>query len=223
PPPGTDPPVPARCVLGRGAGGQVVIRSVAADGTPRGAEEVAADEHIAGIARFEAEHSPRWVFSDAAVWYPRLLAAGVTLERCHDLRLVHRILRHSQLVTDPGPLREATAWDTPLEPEEPRRDLGATLFDLDARPSAAHGVPDGIEETGAELERQLSAIASAEDPARLRLLLAAESAGALIAAELQAAGIPWDVAEHDRILEDALGPRPSPGTLPSQMVQVAAE
>ena len=57
----------------------------------------------------------------------------------------------------------------------------------------------------------------------VRMLAAAESAGALVARELQAAGIPWDVAEHDRILTEALGPRPSPGTLPAQMVQVAAE
>jgi len=221
PPPADRPP--DRCVLGRGAGGQVVVRSLAADGTVLAEEECAPTELLALVGRLEATHSPRWVWSDAAAWYPRLLAAGVTLSRCHDLRLVHRILRHSERVTAPGPLREATAWDTPLEPEEPRRDLGATLFDLEARPSAAHGVPDGIEETCAELERQQAATDSAEDPARLRLLLAAESAGSLIAAELQAAGIPWDVAEHDRILTEALGPRPSPGTLPAQMVQVAAE
>src|SRR5699024_6175257 len=107
--------------------------------------------------------------------------------------------------------------------EEPRRDRGATLFDLEARPSAAHGVPDGIEETGAELDRQLSAVAGAEDPARLRLLLAAESAGALIAAELQAAGIPWDVAEHDRILSAGVGPRPPPGPPPRRIVEPGAE
>ena len=223
PPPGTAAPVPARCVLGLGAGGAVVLRELAADGSVLEERTRAVQELPSLVAELEAAHRPRWVWSDAAAWYPRLLAAGVTLERCHDLRLVHRILRHSDLVTEPGPLREATGWDTPLEPEEPRRDLGATLFDLDARPSAAHGVPDGIEETCAELERQLSAIAGAEDPTRLRLLLAAESAGALIAAELQTAGIPWDVAEHDRILTEALGPRPSPGTLPAQMVQVAAE
>ncbi len=200
-----------------------MLREVASDGSVLDERTSTLDELPALVAELEAVHRPRWVWSDAAAWYPRLLAAGVTLERCHDLRLVHRILRHSELVTEPGPLRERTEWDTPLEPEEPRRDLGATLFDLEAQPSAAHGVPDGIEETGAELERQLSAIAGAGDPARLRLLLAAESAGALIAAELQAAGIPWDVAEHDRILTEALGPRPSPGTLPAQMVQVAAE
>lgn len=223
PPSGAAAPAPARCVLGRAAGGAVVLRELAADGSALGERTRAVQELPSLVAELEAAHRPRWVWSDATAWYPRLLGAGVTLERCHDLRLVHRILRHSELVTEPGPLREATGWDTQLEPEETRRDLGATLFDLDARPSAAHGVPDGIEETCAELERQLSAIASAEDPTRLRLLLAAESAGALIAAELQAAGIPWDVAEHDRILTEALGLRPSPGTLPAQMVQVAAE
>ena len=223
PPPATAAPVPARCVLGRGTAGRVVMRSVAADGAVLEDRECSLAELPVLVRELEEEHSPRWVFSDAAAWYPRLLAAGVTLSRCHDLRLVHRILRHSQLVAEPGPLREATAWDTPLEPEEPRRDHGATLFDLEARPSAAHGVPDGIEETCAELSRQQAATDSAEDPARLRLLLAAESAGALIAAELQAAGIPWDIAEHDRILTEALGARPSPGALPARMVQVAAE
>jgi DNA polymerase-1 len=199
------------------------VRGLAADGTVLHEQECAPEEVAGVVAALETAHRPRWVWSDAAAWYPRLLSAGVTLSRCHDLRLVHRILRHSQLVAEPGPLRERTEWDTPLEPEEPRRDLGATLFDLESRPSAAHGVPDGIDETCAELARQQAAIDGATDPARLRLLLAAESAGALIAAELQAAGIPWDVAEHDRILDAALGPRPSPGTLPSQMVEVAAE
>ena len=221
PPPGAAGP--ERCVLGRGDGGEVVLRELAADGSLLSERTCTIEELPALVAEREAAHRPRWVWSDAAAWYPRLLAAGVTLERCHDLRLVHRILRHSAFIAEPGPLREHTEWDTPFEPEEPQRDLGATLFDLDARPSAGHGVPVGIEETAAELCRQLAAIASAEDPARLRLLLAAESAGALIAAELQAAGIPWDVVEHDRILTEALGPRPSPRALPAQMVQVAAE
>ncbi len=199
------------------------MRFLAADGAVLSEESCEATVLHALVGRLEQESAPRWVWSDATAWYPRLLAAGVTLSRCHDLRLVHRILRHSDLVTVPGPLRAATEWDTPLEPEEPRRELGATLFDLDPQPSRSPGVPDGIEETCAELTRQQAAIASAEDPARLRLLLAAESAGALIAAELQAAGIPWDVAEHDRILTDALGPRPGAGSLPAQMVEVAAE
>ncbi|MCT4574466.1 hypothetical protein N3930_47000, partial [Bacillus thuringiensis] len=79
---------------------------------------------------------------------------------------------------------------------------------LDASSARAGAVPHGIEEALAELARQQAAVASAEAPSRLRLLLAAEAAGALVAAELHAAGIPWDTAEHERILTEALGPRP---------------
>lgn len=214
---------PAWCVLGRGDNGRTHLVMLDADGGRLGDEEVAADGLLALVARYESEHSPRWVWSDAAVWYPRLLAAGVRIERCHDLRLVHRIVRHSALVHDAEELRAAEAWDTPLDPQEPVRDAGATLFDLEATPSRSGGVPSDVAETLAEHSRQLAAIRVAEDPARLRLLVAAESAGALIAAELQVAGIPWDVAEHDRILTAALGARPSPGTPPSRMVAAGAE
>ena len=89
---------------------------------------------------------------------------------------------------------------------------GETLFELDASSARPGGVPHGIEEALTEFARQRAAIDGATDPSRLRLLVAAESAGGLIAAELHAAGIPWDVAEHDRILAESLGPRPSPGS-----------
>ncbi|MGO1505842.1 MAG: bifunctional 3'-5' exonuclease/DNA polymerase [Brachybacterium sp.] len=219
----TSPASPAWCVLGRGEGGRTLLLALDANGSPSGSEE-AEPEHLAAlVSRWEAEHSPRWVWSDAAAWYPRLLAAGVTLERCHDLRLIHRILRHSELVRDAGPLRDASDWDTPLDPQEPERDPGATLFELDATARRSGAVPSDLEETLAEFTRQRTAIDAAHDSARLRLLVAAESAGALIAAELQTAGIPWDITEHDRILTAALGPRPSPGSPPARMVEAGAE
>ena len=43
---------------------------------------------------------------------------------------------------------------------------------------------------------------------RLQLLLAAESAGAMIAAEMQHTGVPWREELHEQILADHLGPRP---------------
>lgn len=210
---------PAFCVLGRGDGGRSRLVALDADGTSLGEEEADADGLVPLVARWESEHSPRWVLSDAAAWYPRLLAAGVTLSRCHDLRLVHRILRHSELVAEAGALRAATDWDTPLDPHEPPRDDGATLFELEATAPHPGAVPADLEETLAEFGRQRTTIDAARDPARLRLLVAAESAGALIAAELHAAGIPWDVAEHDQILTAALGPRPSPGAPPARMAE----
>ena len=39
--------------------------------------------------------APRWVWDDTARWYPSLLAAGVRVERCHDLRLGRHLLRRA--------------------------------------------------------------------------------------------------------------------------------
>ncbi|GAA1489506.1 bifunctional 3'-5' exonuclease/DNA polymerase [Brachybacterium sacelli] len=208
--------------MGRGTREAVTVVELDADGSELETRDVPSAQWPEHVRHAEEEAGPRWVWSDTATWYPRLLAAGVTVSRCHDLRLIHVILRHSQLVGDAGRLREATAWDAPIDQalEEPAR--GATLFDLDDS-SRSGGVPHALEEARAEFARQRTATDGAADPGRLRLLLAAESAGALVAAELHAAGIPWDVAEHDRILTEALGPRPGTGQTPSRMAEAAAE
>src|SRR5690606_27927390 len=74
----------------------------------------------------------------------------------------------------------------------------------------------------AELRAQLAAVAGAADPRRLTLLLAAESQGALIAAEMQHAGVPWREDVHRALLEDALGPEPAPGERPPRMEATVA-
>ncbi|WP_309130684.1 bifunctional 3'-5' exonuclease/DNA polymerase [Brevibacterium sp.] len=165
---------------------------------------------------------PRWVFSDAPRWYPAWLAAGVRIGRCHDLRLAHAILMRSELVTEPGPLREAADWDAGPVTAAAESDAVA-LFDVEGGRDRAKEVPHDIDSALAEFARQHSALATAADPGRLRLLLAAESAGALVAAEMHAAGAPWDVAEHDRILTEVLGPRPPLGAKPAKMQAVAEE
>ena len=40
----------------------------------------------------------RWVWDDTTRWYPGLLAAGVRVARCTDLRLCHAVLRRSPFV-----------------------------------------------------------------------------------------------------------------------------
>src|SRR3954447_12096127 len=55
---------------------------------------------------------PRWVWDDTARWYPPLLAAGVRVERCHDLRLCHNLLRRAPAIDAAllvGP--QSTHWD----------------------------------------------------------------------------------------------------------------
>lgn len=213
----------AWCVLGRAQGGATVLVELDASGTEIARSAFRPDELATEVSRREQTQHPRWVWSDTTAWYPRLLAAGVTVERCHDLRLVHRILRHSQLVREPSAIRAAEAWDTPLAPHVPERDTGATLFDLEAGSERSGGVPQEIDEALAEFSRHRAASEGSADPGRLRLLVAAESAGALLAAELHEAGIPWDEAEHDRILQDALGPRPGRDQVPARMAEAAAE
>ena len=165
---------------------------------------------------------PRWVFSDTPKWYPPLLAAGVNIERCHDLRLAHAILARSELVTAPEAVRAAADWDAaPADAAAPEQ--AVALFDVDAGRGFIPQVPHDLEATLAEYARQTAAIETASDPGRLRLLLAAESAGGLVAAEMRAAGVPWDEAEHDRILTELLGPRPIRDGKPEKMLAKADE
>src|SRR5699024_559302 len=161
----------------------------------------------------------RWVFSDTPKWYPPLLAAGVSIDRCHDLRLAHAILARSELVGAPDPIRMAEDWDA--EPVDDSAAEAAALFEVDAGRGHVRQVPHDIEAGLAEYARQRTAVETASDPGRLRLLLAAESAGGLVAAEMRAAGVPWDVVEHDRILTEALGPRPLRDGKPAKMLAVA--
>lgn len=182
-----------------------------AAGTLRVLESVTlpADDLAATVREREASpEPPRWVWTDTAAHYPQLLAEGVSVARCWDLRLCHAILRHSALTT-----RSALATAPPSGWDEARTAaVPDGLFDLTPR------VPlDPL----AELRAQRAALAGAtaadgtSASARLGLLLAAESAGALVAAEMTFAGVPWDAAEHDRILADVLGPRPAPGFRPA--------
>ncbi len=162
-----------------------------------------------------SESAVRWAWADTAAWYPGLLADGVRVERCYDLRLAHRILRLSpQTATSaladapPGPFDEAA----PAEQDEPE----AALFDVEQRQA-----PPDETVCLAELAAQDAAVAGAGAAARLRILLAAESAGALAAAEMHHAGVPWDATVHDAVLSGILGPRPPAGSRPPRLEQLA--
>ncbi|HEV7623546.1 MAG TPA: bifunctional 3'-5' exonuclease/DNA polymerase, partial [Amnibacterium sp.] len=74
-----------------------------------------------------------------------------------------------------------------------------------------------------EFERQTAAVDAVTRPGALRLLLAAESAGALAAAEMWHAGLPWRADVHERILEQRLGPRVGEGARPAVLERLAAE
>lgn len=209
---------PGWVVLGRSRAG-VVAAMLDASGAEVSRESIA-DQGLAGwVAHAESAWGPRWVWHDTPQWYAPLLADGVRVARCHDLRLSHAILASSAAVPADAAVRGASAWDASGGPRGEGR--APALFELEDVPASA-GPPADLEAALEELQRQQVAIAASADPGRMRLLVAAESAGALIAAELHAAGLPWDAAEHDRILTDVLGERPPGGGPPAKLAAAAA-
>jgi DNA polymerase-1 len=161
------------------------------------------------VAEREREH-PRWVWDSTENWYPRLLEAGIRIERCVDLALSHAILRMSVLTSQSQLARTDDGRWSALEPAAVVDDTA--LFDLEADTVGSAPI-DPV----AELQLQLAAVREATEPGRIRLLLAAESAGALIAAEMRFAGLPWRSDVHDRLLTDLLGPRVQHGARPTKM------
>jgi DNA polymerase-1 len=149
----------------------------------------------------EREAAPvRWVWNDTTRWYPALLQAGVRVERCADLRLSHALLRRSPFV-DQSLLTggDTAGWDT----LHPVTEALPALFPLDD--------PADRLDPAAEFDRQRAALTASTERTRLALLLAAESSGALAAAEMTFAGLPWRADVHERLLTDLLGPRPASG------------
>lgn len=168
---------------------------------------------------------PRWIWHRTQDWYPALLAAGVELDRCYDLSLCGNILAFSRFTghTDYARNTERVVVEDPLQPPRtlqpppPPEDQGA-LFDAPAiRPEKRRSA----EELRAEYAAQQVALAAVSPEEnrrnRLQLLLAAESAGAMIAAEMQHAGVPWREDLHGQILADHLGPRPPLGQRPARL------
>ncbi|MEU4779350.1 bifunctional 3'-5' exonuclease/DNA polymerase, partial [Micromonospora sp. NPDC023633] len=107
--------------------------------------------------------------------------------------------------------------DPPPRPAAPPGHGQGALFD------ALPGPPGpGIEALTRVYADQLARIAATEHPGRFRLLVAAESAGALIAVEMGAAGLPWRADVHDQLLAELLG-EPSPvGGPPRRLAELAA-
>ncbi|MFF1574682.1 bifunctional 3'-5' exonuclease/DNA polymerase [Leifsonia sp. NPDC058292] len=194
------------------------------EGDTTGVERTLSDDDLPAFVRqLEGrEQTPRWAWSDTRVWYPRLLAAGVRVDRCVDLQLSHTILRMSTLSAGSELARSPLSpWDAApaLDDEPPAR--AEALFELDSETTVGAAGAGGSSLD--EFRAQRSAVAESTAPGRLRLLLAAESAGALIAAEMRFAGLPYSVERHDRLLTELLGPRPAPGSRPARLESLVVE
>ncbi len=181
--------------------GRVLITPLDGSGERQGEQQhVSRSALPAAVALLEAERHPRWVWDDTTRWYPSLLAGGVRVERCADLRLRRTILRNSDLTAStPLALSAPDAWDAPAGAQ----DAADGLFELEER------LP--LDPVAEFAWQQGSAVSG------LALLLSAESAGALVAAEIQYAGLPWREDLHRDLLERTLGSRPVSGERPQLM------
>ncbi|GGM13665.1 bifunctional 3'-5' exonuclease/DNA polymerase [Dactylosporangium sucinum] len=220
-------------VFPEGAGGR--LRPLADDGTPSGPEQPVPDL-VAAIARIEAADRPRWLWASTADVYSRVVRAGARVERCYDLELAEALLLGAEgRWGEPRSVAAASARlaGRPVPPDPPSRaalppgELQASLFEVDALEAPA-GSLAGLVEVYVAQRARIAALA--QEPAApgfppragaMRTLVAAESAGALVAVEMGGAGLPWRADVHDALLREMLGaPSAVGGGPPARLVEL---
>ena len=206
-----------------------VLQELRADGSPAGPPHRVTDL-AAAIAEREAADRPRWVWPATGDCYPALLRAGVRVARCHDLELTEALLLgHAGRWGQPRSLAAARARllglpvpaDPPPRQPEPPGFAQAALFEAAGAPPAGAGF-DVLEAVRQVYADQQARVAEAQHPGRFRLLVAAESAGALVAAEMGHAGLPWRADVHDALLRELLGAPQAVGP-PRRLAELVAE
>jgi DNA polymerase I len=198
-------------------------RPVDETGAPTGpAERV--DDLTAAMAAGEREDAPRWVLPSAEMLYPRLLDAGAVLARCVDIGLTEGLLlgydgRWGESRSLAAAWARLSGLPVPDDPAPPARQAQQSLFGEAPPELAGRAAPiDAAVAVHADQLRRLSAAPSSES---LRLLVAAESACGLVAAEMTRTGVPWRADVHDAVLTELLGPRPFAGLPPRRLVELA--
>lgn len=195
------------------------VQPLDAAGQPSADTKIVRKSELTDVVRsVETQRHPRWVWQRTQAWYPQLLAAGITVERCHDLSLSALVLAGSEFTLTTGYPRETPAVEEVFEARILVDPAQQSLFDEPVRRKGA-----SLDQLAEELRAQLTAVQKSSQPKRLQLLLAAESAASLVAAEMQHAGVPWRVDIHEQLLEDALGPRPTGTQRPEKMDRLLAE
>ena len=190
------------------------------DGLPAGPVRREADLGAAVRGRPEVA---RWVWRSTAEVYPRLLATGVRVERCYDIEDAETLLlghegRHGEPRSAAAALARLRRLPVPPDPPQRAAEPGAQspLFE----PQAVHVPLADLVEVYAAQQRRHDATAH---PERMRLLTAAESAGMLVAAEMNRAGLPWSAEAHRGVLHELLGERYAGGGEPRRLAELADE
>jgi len=232
---------PVRVAVVAGPEQSGLLRELNDDGSPAG-DPVEVPDLVAAVREQEQQGGARWVWPSAAGVYQRLLAADIRVGRCHDVSLAQALIsgRDAALGGSPGAdvvhaerLDRArklllasgagaeTAGAARLEGARGQADQQLLFNPVRAGTPDLRATLDALVDVHAE---QLRRIAADEHPGRFGLLVAAESAGALVAAEMGLAGVPWRPDVHDGLLTELLGPRPAlPGQRPARLAELAAQ
>ncbi|TCC28440.1 bifunctional 3'-5' exonuclease/DNA polymerase [Kribbella sindirgiensis] len=199
-------------------GGGAMLVALHPDGQPAG-EILREPDLVAAVA--SRPQVARWVWRSSTEIYPRLLAAGVRVERCYDIENTEGLLLgHEGRLGEPR--SAAAAWarlsGRPVPPDPPLRAVvpgeQSSLFEIAVEP-----VPfDALLRVYAD---QLRRHDLAEYPDRMRLLTASESSAMLVAAEMDLAGLPWSADAHREVLSELLGERFAGSGEPRRLTELA--
>ncbi|MEU6276896.1 bifunctional 3'-5' exonuclease/DNA polymerase [Streptomyces populi] len=209
-----------RWALAPAEDGGVEIAALGPDGLPTGGVRREAD--LAEAVRTRPDVS-RWVWRSTADVYPRLLATGVRVERCYDMEAAETLLLgHEGRLGEPRSAAAALARlrGGPVPPDPPQRaaEPGSQSSLFEPRP--VHVPLADLLAVYADQQRRHDAAAH---PERMRLLTAAESAGMLVAAEMNRAGLPWSADVHRDVLHELLGERYAGGGEPRRLAELTEE
>ncbi|MFD9279066.1 bifunctional 3'-5' exonuclease/DNA polymerase [Streptomyces mirabilis] len=209
-----------RWALGPAEDGGAEVAPLGSDGLPAGPVRREADLVEAVRGRPDVL---RWVWRSTAEVYPRLLAAGVRVERCYDIEAAETLLLgHEGRLGEPRSAAAALARlrGGPVPPDPPQRSAepGSQSSLFEPRPVR---VP--LEDLLAVYADQRRRHDTTAHPERMHLLTTAESAGMLVAAEMNRTGLPWRADVHREVLHELLGERYAGGGEPRRLAELTDE
>ncbi|OIJ65817.1 bifunctional 3'-5' exonuclease/DNA polymerase [Streptomyces mangrovisoli] len=209
-----------RWALAPAEDGGADVAPLGPDGLP--AAPVTREPDLAAAVRDRPDVT-RWVWRSTSEVYPHLLAAGVRVERCYDIEDAETLLlghegRHGEPRSAAAALARLRGGPVPPDPPQRSAEPGAQspLFE----PSGTRLPLADLLTVYADQQRRHQATAH---PGRMRLLTAAESAGMLVAAEMNRAGLPWSADVHRAVLHELLGERYTGGGEPTRLAELADE
>ncbi|MGV9563245.1 bifunctional 3'-5' exonuclease/DNA polymerase [Streptomyces sp. NPDC003480] len=209
-----------RWALAPAEDGGVEIAALGPDGLPAG--PVVREGDLAEAVRTRPEVT-RWVWRSTADVQPRLLATGVRVDRCYDVEAAETLLLgHEGRLGEPRSAAAALARlrGGPVPPDPPPRSAEpgsqSSLFE----PRPVHVPLKDLVEVYADQQRRHGA---ATHPDRMRLLTAVESAGMLVASEMNRSGLPWSADVHREVLHELLGERYAGGGEPRRLAELSDE